>query len=167
MRRAKILATLGPASDDEAVIHALIAAGANAFRLNFSHGYQDEHRRRVEIVRRLAAERGRPVAVLQDLPGPKLRTGRFPAGPITLLAGDEIVLTNQTMEGAPGLVPVSYPYLAEDVPPCSRILMDDGRIEVRVIAVDGADLRCQVVDGGILSDRKGVISPMYRCACRR
>jgi len=159
MRRAKILATLGPASDSEAVVRALIAAGANAFRLNFSHGSREDHQRRIETVRRIAAEMDRPVALLQDLPGPKLRTGHFPGGPLTLQAGDEIVLTGRTMEGGPGLVPVSYPHLVEDIPAGSRILMDDGRIEVQVVAAAGADLRCRVVNGGVLSDRKGVNFP--------
>ncbi len=159
MRRAKILATLGPASDSEAAIRALIVAGADAFRLNFSHGSREDHRRRLEIVRRIAAELGTPVAVVQDLPGPKLRTGRFPGGSIVLNKGEEIVLTGRTTEGAAGLVPVSYPYLAEDIPPGSRILMDDGKIEVRALAAEGPDLRGQVVNGGVLSDRKGVNFP--------
>lgn len=159
MRRAKILATLGPASDSEAVIRALIAAGANAFRLNFSHGKQEDHQRRIEIVRRVAAELGRPVALVQDLPGPKLRTGHFPGGPVTLRGGDEIVLTGREVAGSAALIHVSYPYLAADIPPGSRILMDDGRIEVRAVAAEGADLRCQVVNGGVLSDRKGVNFP--------
>jgi pyruvate kinase len=159
MRRAKILATLGPASDGEAVIRALIAAGANAFRLNFSHGSREDHERRVEIVRRVSAELGRPVAIVQDLPGPKLRTGHFPGGPVTLKAGDEVVLTGREVEGTATLIHVSYPYLGADIPIGSRILMDDGRIEVRAVAAEGEDLRCQVVNGGILSDRKGVNFP--------
>ena len=159
MRRAKILATLGPASDSETAIHALIVAGANAFRLNFSHGTQEDHARRVQTVRRVSEELGQPVALVQDLPGPKLRTGHFPGGSVTLNAGDEIVLTGRTSEGTAGVIPVSYPYLAEDIPPDSRILMDDGRIEVRAIAAEGADLRCRVVNGGVLSDRKGVNFP--------
>jgi pyruvate kinase len=159
MHRAKILATLGPTSDSEAVIRALIEAGANAFRLNFSHGNQQDHQRRVEIVRRISAEMGRPVAIVQDLPGPKLRTGHFPGGRITLKAGDEIVLTGRPTEGTPALVPISYPHLAEDVPVGSRVLMDDGRIEVRVTGTEGPDLRCQVINGGLLGDRKGVNFP--------
>lgn len=159
MRRAKILATLGPASDSEAVIRALLAAGANAFRLNFSHGTKEEHRRRLEAVRRIAAEMDMPAAIVQDLPGPKLRTGRFPGGAVTLNAGDEIWLTPGAGEGTAERIPVSYPHLAEDIPPGSRILMDDGKIELQALGAEGSELRCRVVNGGALSDRKGVNFP--------
>lgn len=159
MRRAKILATLGPASDSEAVIRALLAAGANAFRLNFSHGTKEEHRRRLEAVRRIAAEMDMPAAIVQDLPGPKLRTGRFPGGAVTLNAGDDIWLTPGAGEGTAARIPVSYPHLAEDIPPGSRILMDDGKIELQALGAEGGELRCRVINGGALGDRKGVNFP--------
>ena len=159
MHRAKILATLGPTSDSEAVIRALIEAGADAFRLNFSHGTKQDHQRRIEMVRRISSEMGQPIALVQDLPGPKLRTGHFPDGPITLKAGDKIVLAGRPTEGTPVLIPISYPHLAEDVPVGSRILMDDGRIEVQVTGIEGADISGQVVNGGLLGNRKGVNFP--------
>ena len=159
MRRAKIVATLGPASDDEATIRALIEAGASVFRLNFSHGTPDEHRRRAETVRRLSAELGLAVAILQDLPGPKLRTGIFPGGPVTLREGDTVLLTGRKVEGSATQIPVSYPDLAADVPSGSRILLDDGRLELQALAAEGEDLRCRVVHGGVLSDHKGVNFP--------
>jgi pyruvate kinase len=159
VRRAKIVATLGPASGSTEVIRALIEAGANVFRLNFSHGTHEEHRQRFERVRHIAAELGTPVAVLLDLPGPKLRSGHFPDGPVELHDGDSIALTGRPVDGRADLIPVSYPYLAEDIPAGSRILMDDGRLELQALAADGPDLRCQVVHGGILQDHKGVNFP--------
>ncbi len=159
MRRAKIVATLGPASDSEQVIHALIEAGANVFRLNLSHGTHEDHRQRLERVRRAAGELGLPVAVLLDLPGPKLRTGHFPEGAIELREGDIVVLTGRPVAGSAQLIPISYRHLAEDVPAGSRILLDDGRLELVALAADGPDLRCRVVNGGVLKDRKGVNFP--------
>lgn len=159
MRRAKIVATLGPASDSESIIRALIEAGVSVFRLNFSHGTPAEHRRRAEWVRRISAEMGLAVAILQDLPGPKLRTGIFSGGPITLREGDTVLLTGRQVEGSATLIPVSYPDLATDVPPGSRILLDDGRLELRALAAEGVDLRCRIVHGGALSDHKGVNFP--------
>lgn len=159
MRRAKIIATLGPASDSETVIRALIEAGVSVFRLNFSHGTAEQHRARLERVRSLAAQLGLPIAVLQDLPGPKLRTGVFPGGPVALREGDTVVLTGRQVKGSAALIPVSYPDLAADVPPGSRILLDDGRLELQALAVEGADLRCRVIHGGMLSDHKGVNFP--------
>lgn len=159
MRRAKIIATLGPASDSEAVIRALIEAGVSVFRLNFSHGTAEQHRARLERVRGLAAQLGLPIAVLQDLPGPKLRTGVFPGGPVALREGDTVLLTGRQVAGSATIIPVSYPHLATDVPPGSRILLDDGRLELQALAVEGADLRCRVIHGGMLSDHKGVNFP--------
>ncbi len=159
MHRAKVLATLGPASDSEAIIRRLIEAGANAFRLNFSHGSADDHRVRLERIRRISAEMGVPVAIVQDLPGPKLRTGTFPGGSVTLSEGDIVTLTNKDVQGSAHVIPITYPYLAEDILPGSTILLDDGRLELTALGPEGSDLRCRVVDGGVLSDRKGVNFP--------
>jgi len=159
MRRAKIVATLGPASDSEAAIHSLVQAGANVFRLNFSHGTHEQHRQRLERVRHISAELGLPVAILQDLPGPKLRTGSFPGGPIELHEGATVLLTGRPVNGSSDLIPVSYPTLAADIPPGSHVLMDDGRIELQVVAVEEVDLVCRVLHGGTLGDRKGVNFP--------
>ncbi len=159
MRRAKVLTTLGPASDSESTIRQLIEAGANAFRLNFSHGSADEHRACLERVRRIAAEMSVPVAVIQDLPGPKLRTGIFPGGSVTLTEGETVTLTNREVEGSAQVIPVTYPYLAEDILPGSTILLDDGRIELEALGPADGDLLCRVVDGGVLGDHKGVNFP--------
>ena len=159
MRRAKIVVTLGPATDGEGIVSRLIQAGANAFRLNFSHGDHEEHRRRLTEVRKAAAAAGVAVAVLQDLAGPKLRTGRIRDGAVELLDGATLLLTARPVEGTPECIPVTYPYLVEDVPPGSRILLDDGRIELEAVGREGNDLRCYVVHGGILGEKKGVNFP--------
>lgn len=159
MRRAKIIATLGPATDTEGTVARLIEAGANAFRLNFSHGTQEEHERRLGEVRHAAAAAGIAVAVLQDLAGPKLRTGRIRGGTVELPDGKTVLLTAQQVEGTAERIPVTYPYLAEDVPPGSRILLDDGRIELEAVSREGDELRCRVVHGGVLGERKGVNFP--------
>jgi pyruvate kinase len=160
MRRAKIIATLGPATDSETTVRQLIEAGVNAFRLNFSHGSHADHRRRVEMVRRVMAEMDMPVAIIQDLSGPKLRTGPLRnGGPVELKDGTSVLLTNRSVEGTTEVIPVTYPYLTEDVPSGSRILMDDGRIELEAMGVEGGDLRCYVRHGDLLAERKGVNFP--------
>lgn len=158
MRRAKMIATLGPASASEEAIRSLIQAGVDAFRLNFSHGRPEEHLERLRQVRRISEELGRPVAVLQDLAGPKVRTGSLEGGTLALREGQEVILSGQPGAKTPGLIPINYPDL-EQIPPGSRILLDDGRLELRALSVEGKNLRCRVVHGGILGERKGVNFP--------
>ena len=158
-RRTKILCTLGPASSDEATIGALIDAGADAVRLNFSHGQAQQHGERVAIVRRLAARRGRPIAVLQDLQGPKLRLGRLPGGRITVRAGDELTVTAAAESVRSDELPCNYEPLAREVQPEQRILLDDGRVVLRVRDSVAGRVRCAVEVGGELSDHKGVNLP--------
>ena len=158
-RRTKIVATVGPASDDTETLRGLIQAGVDVFRLNLSHGDHDAHRESHEGIRRAAEDVGLPVAVLADLAGPKIRVGRFDGGATTLEEGGSVTLTPGDSTGAAGAIPVSYGGLAGDVEPGHRILLDDGNLELRVEAVDGADVRCVVVRGGELKDRKGVNLP--------
>lgn len=156
MRRAKIIATLGPASAPEGVIRSLIQAGVDAFRLNFSHGRLEEHLERLKRVRRISKELGRPVAVIQDLAGPKVRTGSL--GLLTLRDGEEVVLSGRPEAEVPAFIPINYPDL-DQIPPGSRILLDDGRLELQALSAEGRDLRCRVVHGGILGEHKGVNFP--------
>ncbi|MGD2070654.1 MAG: pyruvate kinase [Gemmatimonadota bacterium] len=158
-RRTKIVATLGPASATRERIDALIAAGVEVFRLNFSHGSQEGHANTFHTVRAAADAAGRPVAVLGDLSGPKIRAGRFRGGAIELEDGAAVVVTVRDVEGEPGLIPSAYPELADDVGSGDRILLDDGNLELRVEAVEGTEIRCRVVSGGRLSDRKGINLP--------
>ena len=159
-RRAKIVCTLGPASSDAEMISALIGAGMNVARLNMSHGSQEDHTKVFEAIREAAAAQGVAVAVLADLQGPKIRVGKIPAPGFDLKAGDSFVLSvdpNATIE--PGRVTVDYPAMAKEVKPDDKILMDDGNFELRVIAVEGPEIRTCVITGGRLTSRKGVNLP--------
>jgi pyruvate kinase len=158
-RRTKIVATLGPASADAETLRALIRAGVDVFRLNFSHGSHDEHRETFTRVRELAAAEDRPVGVLADLCGPKIRAGRFAGGGIDLARGERVTVTVRDVEGGPGLIPSRYERLAGDLKAGDRILLDDGLIELKVESVAGTEIACSVVEGGRLKDRKGMNLP--------
>jgi pyruvate kinase len=158
-RRTRIVATLGPATRDEALLRALIVAGVDVFRLNFSHGTHAEHGETFGRVRALADELDTPVAVLADLCGPKIRIGRFAAGRMPLEQGTSVVVTVRDVEGGAGVIPSAYRELAGDVRPGDRVLLDDGRLELRVQTVAGTEIACAVVRGGVLTDRKGMNLP--------
>ena len=158
-RRTKIVATLGPASSSPEMIAALITAGVNVFRLNFSHGSHEQHRATYDRVRAAARQAGLPVAVLADLCGPKIRTGDFPEGGIVLTPGTAVTVTTRPVSGAPGLIPSQYAALSSDVRPGDRILINDGLFELRVEGVAGQDIACTVVHGGQLTSRKGINLP--------
>jgi pyruvate kinase len=161
MRRTKIIATLGPASSDQDTIRKMIEVGMDVARLNFSHGRHEEHADVLDRIR--AASHGvRPVAVVQDLQGPKIRTGPLKAGKagVLLEAGKELVVTTEgDIPGDENLVSTTYRHLAEDVKAGDRLLVDDGLIELRVLATDGVRARCQVVEGGVLKEHKGINLP--------
>jgi pyruvate kinase len=158
-RRAKIVATLGPASADAATVAQLIAAGVDVFRLNMSHGDHASHAAAYRLVRDEAAVAGTSVAVMADLCGPKIRVGRFPGGPISLVPGARVTITSRPVPGEPGLIPSEYEPLPREVRPGSRILLADGLLELVVDAVDGTEVSCTVRVGGALSDRKGMNLP--------
>ncbi len=158
-RRTKIVATVGPACSSAEMVERLIRAGVNVFRLNLSHGEHDLQRDAYETIRATAAALGQPIAILADLCGPKIRVGRFPSGPIELVAGQSVVVTTRNVPGAPGLIPSQYVDLANDVRPGDQILLDDGLLELRVEAVQGTEISCRVVNGGLLKDRKGMNLP--------
>ena len=159
-KHTKIVATLGPASDDMATIRALFDAGADVFRLNFSHGTHADHQRRLELVRTVERDTGRPIAVLLDLQGPKLRIGRFADGPVTLAEGAafRLDLDPHTL-GSLQRVALPHPEIFAALHVGAELLLDDGRLRLRVTAC-GADFAdTQVVNGGLLSERKGVNVP--------
>lgn len=158
-RRTKIVATVGPASRDPAVIEALIRAGVNVFRLNMSHGTHDEHRGAYAAIRAVAEACKAQVAVFADLCGPKIRTGVFPGGPITLADGQAIQVTTRDVPGTPALIPSQYAALGDDVVVGSRILLDDGNLELRVDAKQGSEIACTVIRGGLLKNNKGMNLP--------
>jgi pyruvate kinase len=158
-RRAKIVCTLGPATATAPQLTELIDAGMDVARLNFSHGTQAEHSAVYETVRRIAAERDRAVGVLADLQGPKIRLGRFADGPVVWATGERIVITTAPCAGDHDRVSTTYDGLASDVRPGDRLLVNDGKLELQVCAVDGDDIRCEVLLGGPVSNHKGISLP--------
>ena len=160
MRRTKIVATIGPASHSPEMLAQLIESGVDVFRLNFSHGTHDAHAEVYARVRAAAAKAGRIVAVMQDLSGPKIRTTALEGGtPITLADGSELRIRGGEDIGRPGLVFTPYAELVRSAKPGDRLLLDDGRIELRVTNADGTELVTTVVNGGVLGQNKGINAP--------
>jgi len=158
LRRTKILATLGPASESEDILDRLIKAGVDVVRLNFSHGSPEEHRARAEKVRRIASRNDRFVGVLVDLQGPKIRTQRFRDGKVRLKNGQSFVLDAELgiNDGDEQAVGITYPKLPDDVKPGDILVLDDGLIVLRVERIEGRRIITQVLIGGVLSDNKGI-----------
>ena len=159
MRRTRIVCTLGPSSAAPGVLRRMVAAGMDVARLNFSHGDADTHRTAVRLVREAAAACGRHVAVLQDLQGPKVRTGALASPVVRLVRGRRVTLTSGPLTGHAELVSVSHPELLAALRPRDRVLLADGQIELRVLHADPEKAACVVVRGGLLGERKGVIAP--------
>ena len=159
MRRAKIVCTLGPAVDSVEKITQLIDAGMNMARLNLSHGSHEEHQGRLDKVRLAAKSAGRPVAILVDLQGPKIRLTRFIAGPHDLARGDIFTITTDEIEGTKERVGTTYKGLPGDCKAGDRILIDDGKVTVEVIEVRGNDVVTKVIEPGAVSNNKGINLP--------
>jgi pyruvate kinase len=160
MRNTKIVCTLGPASNNLETVCALLDAGMNVVRLNFSHGKHEQHAESIQIVKKAAKNRNRMTPIIADLQGPKIRTGRLEGDqPVMLLAGARVRLTNQPVLGNAALISIDYPTLANDVNPGDRILINDGAIELRVTAIEAGDVICEIAGGGLLAERKGVNVP--------
>lgn len=163
MRKAKIVATLGPATDTLEKIEALIAAGMDVARLNFSHGVHADHERRLNLVREAAERAGKPVAVLQDLQGPKIRTGKMQGGAITLAAGEEVTITTEEVLGTAKLFSTTYQELPADVKVGDEILLADGRLKLVVTKKPKkTEVRCKVLIGGEVGNNKGINLPGTR-----
>jgi pyruvate kinase len=161
-RRAKIICTLGPATSSPEKIRALVDAGMDVARLNFSHGTREEHAEVYRYVREASDASQHAVAVLVDLQGPKIRLGEFEDGGVTLAPGDRFTITTEPVEGTRELASTTYPFLAKDVTPGSRLLIDDGRVALRVDDTDGVRVRTTCVEGGRISDHKGINLPGVR-----
>jgi pyruvate kinase len=159
MRRAKIVCTMGPAVESPEKVRELIAAGMNMARLNLSHGGYDEHQNRLDRVRQAAKEAGKPVAILVDLQGPKIRLARFKAGPHDLSRGDIFTITTDEVEGTKERVGTTYKGLPGDCKPGDRILIDDGKVTVEVVEVKGNDVVTKVIEPGAVSNNKGINLP--------
>lgn len=155
--RTKVVCTIGPASSDPETLRALMQAGLDVARINFSHGTHDAHAARIADIRRIAAELNRPVAILGDLQGPRIRVGAL-AQPIQLAEGAEVTLAHESVARASD-IPVTYDDIARDVHVGARILLDDGLLALDVLAIDGGYVRCRVVFGGALKSNKGMNLP--------
>ncbi|GIM47112.1 pyruvate kinase [Collibacillus ludicampi] len=162
MRKTKIVCTIGPASESLEVLKELIRAGMDVARLNFSHGTYEEHKARIDNIREAAREVGKTVAILLDIKGPKIRTGLIENGEAELKEGDKITLTTEEILGTSEKVSISYKGLPEDVRPGSRLLIDDGLIGLTVESVEGNEIHCRVINGGMLKNRKGINAPGVR-----
>ena len=159
MRTTKIIATLGPSTDPPGVLRSLLAAGANVFRMNASHGSREEREQRIRAVRALAAEMGVYAGVLLDLQGPKIRLGEFPNGPCVLETGARFTITTEAVAGDCQRASTGYAGFARDVQPGARIPLNDGAVELRALSTDGVTVECEVVSGGPVSSRKGINLP--------
>ncbi|HOQ08966.1 MAG TPA: pyruvate kinase [Syntrophomonadaceae bacterium] len=162
MRKTKIIATIGPASEEVETLKKMLEAGMNVARLNFSHGSHEEHRRRIENLRQAAREAGKLLAIMLDTKGPEIRTGRLASGPVKLEAGQRFVLTNREVPGDNQEVQVSYAPLPQEVTPGTTILLADGLISLKVVETTSTDIVCQVMNGGELGERKGINVPGVR-----
>jgi pyruvate kinase len=159
VRRTKIVCTIGPASESEEALERLILAGMDVARLNFAHGTPEEHARVIQRIRGLEAKLGKPVAIIQDLPGPKIRLGDFEGGAALLRTGAEFVITSQPILGTAERAHAPSPDFFREVRPGDTILADDGLIQLKVVASDGVEVRCRVVAGGVLRNHKGIGLP--------
>ncbi len=158
-RRTKIVATIGPASGNEKTCAELVKAGVNVFRINMSHGAHETHLESIRVIRAAAEHLRIPVAIMADLCGPKIRTGRFEGDGVELADGADVTVTTRDVLGTEGLIPSQYEALADDVEPGNRILLADGLLELQVLSRDGKDVHCRVVHGGPLGNNKGINLP--------
>ena len=160
MRKTKIVCTIGPASESEERLRELMLTGMNVARVNFSHGSHEEHKKKFDIIKSLRRELDLPVAILLDTKGPEIRLGTLAGGRAELKAGDLFTLTTQEIEGDASRCSITFRNLPDDVSVGSRILIDDGLIELKVVSIDlPSEIICKVVNGGTISNRKGVNVP--------
>src|SRR5947207_7711887 len=159
-RRAKIICTIGPACQTAPMVRKFMQLGMDVARLNFSHGAHSDHAGSIEILRAIATEEGRTICILQDLQGPKIRTGVLKDHkPVQLKTDAVVTIASREVEGTAELIGTTFQNLPDEVSPGSRILLSDGRIELRVRQVRGPDVECEVINGGILSEHQGINLP--------
>lgn len=159
MLRVKILCTLGPASRDMVVLTQMVQAGMTVARVNFSHGTHEYHAETIDRVRTISEQLQKPIAILADLQGPKLRIGKMQDGGVPIKKGEELILTTEDIIGTPGRIPIQYHELPSRVTPGERILLDDGLLELQVVDANEVEIRTQVIIGGVLQDNKGMNLP--------
>jgi len=156
MRKTKIICTLGPALDDPAILKRIFLTGMDVARLNFSHGTHEEHLVRINLFKQIRAELGRSAALLLDTKGPEIRLKKFRNGKIMLPTGSKFILTTEDIEGDETRVSVTYKEITKDLAKGNRVLIDDGLIDLKVTSVTDTEVICEVINGGELSDKKGV-----------
>jgi pyruvate kinase len=159
MPKTKIVCTIGPASQNEKVLEAMIQEGMNVARLNLSHGTHEQHREKIRTIRKLSDELDRPLAILLDLAGPKIRVGHVPEPGIVLTSGQNFMLTNRNVEGSIDAVSLTYARLPSEVKAGDRLLLSDGLMELLVLKADKHDIACRVITGGVLTSCKGINLP--------
>ena len=159
MRKTKIICTIGPASESEEMIRGLCKAGMNVARLNFSHGSHEEHKARVERIKKIRAELDIPIAIMLDTKGPEYRIGVFEDHQVELHEGDKFTFTTDDIIGDKTKVSVSYKNLAKELRKGDTVLVNNGLIELRVVKTTAVEIECDVVTGGILSDKKSMAFP--------
>lgn len=160
LHRTKIVATIGPASSSRETIAAMVEAGMNVARLNFSHGTYEDHTRMIQLLRSVEQDLNTPITLLQDLQGPKIRVGKLPEGSVELIDGETLTLAPLGEgENQPGTVELDYPYLADEAEPGMQVLLDDGLLELQIQTVESPKVICRIVQGGTLKSRKGVNLP--------
>lgn len=159
MRKTKIICTLGPATDNDEVLRKLVESGMDVARFNFSHGDHDTHKKRLDKIKKLRQELGKPVAAMLDTKGPEVRVCTFKEGKVELERGSNFTLTTRNVEGNEEIVQVTFADLPKDVSVGTTILIDDGLIELKVLDINDTDIRCEVMNGGIVSNNKGVNIP--------
>ena len=158
-RKTKIVATLGPATSSQEMISQLMSSGVDVFRLNYSHGDSDSKQQIVQLIRSISEKTGRHVGILADLQGPKIRVGIMAGDSMTLTKGDNVTITTDNVLGENGIIPTTYPALPSDVKVGSKILLDDGLMELKVVSVTQNNVKCHVISGGELKNKKGINLP--------
>lgn len=159
-RRTKIVATIGPASNSPEVLYQMVQSGMNVARLNFSHGSHEEHTKTVALLKQISEELQTSITLLQDLQGPKIRVGQLPDGGIQLITGEFLTLVPiDEYNNRPGTVAIDYLHLGEEAEVGAQVLLDDGLLELRVAEISGNEVKCEIIEGGILKSRKGVNLP--------
>ena len=159
MRKTKIICTIGPASDSPEVFRRMCLEGLNVARLNFSHGTHEEHQKKIDMIKAVREELNLPIAIMLDTKGPEYRIRTFQDGKVTLRDGDPFTFTTRDVEGNDSIVSVSYAGMADDLEPGDRVLVNNGLVIFEVERIDGTEIRCRVLTGGVLSDRKSMSFP--------
>lgn len=166
MRKTKVICTIGPASENEATLTKMFAAGMNVARLNFSHGAHEEHKKKIDLIKKVREQMDLPVAIMLDTKGPEYRIRTFAGGSVTLSEGDTFTFTTDEVEGDETRVSVNYKGLVSDLSVGDRITVNNGMVAFEVRELHGSDVVCQVLTGGVLSNKKSMSFPIRSCPVR-